>query len=254
MPRYQSGFDVLELIRAAGSKLATSQPEQFKVFVLAVMGGLRRNEIDKLEWRHVDWAAGRIHIGPTQFLQTKSDDSTRSIWIPPQMLEAFRSYRARATGRFVIESTVHPIIGRHYSHYRCQDTFKKLIAWLRAQGVDGGKPLHTLRKEFGSLIAQQFGIYAAKEVLGHADIATTAAHYLEAKVKPVINLGHSVAGAGAGQPLKTFLFCADQAENGLTIRDHHARNFLGILLRISARSGSNPSLGPAIFPAAKMVS
>ena len=197
MPRYQSSFDVLELIRSAVDELATSEPEQFKVFVLAVMGGLRKNEIDKLEWRHVDWVAGRLNIGPTQFLQTKSDDSTRSVWIPPQMLDAFRGYRVRATGRFVIESAVRPIVGTHYSHYRCQAIFKKLIAWLRVKGVDGEKPLHALRKEFGSLIAQQFGIYAAKEAFGHADITTTAGHYLEAKVKPVVGLGHLLPASAA---------------------------------------------------------
>jgi hypothetical protein len=40
----------------------------------------------------------------------------------------------------------------------------------------GPKPLQAVGKEFGSLIAARFGIYAAKEMLGHADITTTAAH------------------------------------------------------------------------------
>ena len=83
-----------------------------------------------------------------------------------------------------------PIVGANWGHYRCQAIFKKLIAWLRAKGVAGEKPLHALRKEFGSLIAPQFGIYAAKQALGHADIATTAGHYLEVKEKPMIGLGH----------------------------------------------------------------
>ena len=104
MPRYQSSFDVLELIQSAVGELAESEPEQFKIFVLAVMAGLRKGEIDKLEWSRFNWTAGTVNIGPTAFFQTKSDDSTRSVWIPPQMLEAFRAYRARATGRFVIES------------------------------------------------------------------------------------------------------------------------------------------------------
>jgi integrase len=190
MPRYQSSFDVLELIRSAVRELAENEPEQFKIFVLAIMGGLRKNEIDKLEWSRFNWTAGTVNIGPTAFFQTKSDDSTRSVWIPPQMLEAFRGYRARATGRFVIESAVRPIVGANWGHYRCQAIFKRLIGWLRSKGVAGEKPLHALRKEFGSLIAQQFGIYAAQQALGHADITTTAAHYLEAKEKPMIGLGH----------------------------------------------------------------
>jgi integrase len=190
MARYQSNFDVLGLVKTACDELANSEPEQFKVFVLAVMSGLRRNEIDKLEWSRFNWSAGTINIAPTEFFRTKSEDSARVVWIPPQMVETFRGYYARATGRFVIESEVSPILNKPYDHYRCQTLFERLIAWLRFRGVGGTKPLHTLRKEFGSLIAAKFGIYAAKEMLGHADIATTAAHYLEAKEKPVIGLGY----------------------------------------------------------------
>src|SRR5262249_34843568 len=56
MPRYQSGFDLLALIKSACLELADSEPEQFKVFVLAVMAGLRRGEIDKLQWSQFNWA------------------------------------------------------------------------------------------------------------------------------------------------------------------------------------------------------
>ena len=190
MPRYQSNFDVLELVRAASEELAESRPEEFKAFVLAVMAGLRRNEIDKLEWSRFNWTAGTINVTPTNFFRTKSEESVRSVWIPPEMLEIFRGYHTKATRPFVIESDVRPVMDKHYDHYRSQATFDKLIAWLRGHGVDGEKPLHALRKEFGSLIAARFGIYAAKEMLGHADITTTAAHYLEAKEKPMIGLGH----------------------------------------------------------------
>jgi integrase len=190
MPRYQSDFDVLELVRAACDELASTRPEEFKVFTLAVMSGLRRNEIDKLEWIRFNWSAGTINITPTRFFRTKSIDSTRTVPIPPQMLEMFRDYHLKAKGPFVIESAVKPDPAKPYDHYRSQKTFDALIAWLRSKGVRGEKPLHTLRKEFGSLIAAKFGIYSAKELLGHSDIATTAGHYLEAKERPMIGLGH----------------------------------------------------------------
>ena len=48
----------LALVRAAVDELAEREPECFKAFVLAVMAGLRRNEIDKLEWARFNWAAG----------------------------------------------------------------------------------------------------------------------------------------------------------------------------------------------------
>jgi integrase len=147
------------------------------------MGGLRRNEIDKALWNWVDWTAGCIRITPTKDFRTKSDDAVRSVWLPPEVLEILRGYRARATGEFIFESKVKARPDKLYDHYRAGTQFKKLIGWLRSKEVNGNKPVHILRKEFGSLIAQKFGIFAAKEMLGHADIATTSAHYLEAKTK-----------------------------------------------------------------------
>jgi hypothetical protein len=47
--RYQGSFDVFGLIEAAKKELARPAPEQFKAFLLAVMAGLRRREIDTLE-------------------------------------------------------------------------------------------------------------------------------------------------------------------------------------------------------------
>jgi hypothetical protein len=98
MPKYQSTFDVLGLVRAAADELTEREPECFKAFVLAVMAGLRRNEIDKLEWARFNWAAGVINIAPTKFFRTKSEDSARSVWIPPEVLACFRSYCARVKG------------------------------------------------------------------------------------------------------------------------------------------------------------
>jgi hypothetical protein len=49
--KYKRTFDVRDLIQRAEVELAVSQPELFKIFLLAVMAGLRRKEIDLLEWR-----------------------------------------------------------------------------------------------------------------------------------------------------------------------------------------------------------
>src|SRR4029453_17993246 len=79
MPRYQATFDVATLVRAACEELATTEPEQLKFFVLPVMAGLRRNEIDKLEWDRFNWSAGTITIQPTAVFRTKSDESIRTV-------------------------------------------------------------------------------------------------------------------------------------------------------------------------------
>lgn len=48
--KYHSGFDVMALIGKARDTLSATEPELFKIFLLAVMVGLRRREIDLLEW------------------------------------------------------------------------------------------------------------------------------------------------------------------------------------------------------------
>jgi hypothetical protein len=52
--RYRSSFDMEVLIRAATRELDI---EGLKVFLLAGMAGLRRNEIDKLQWKAFHWIA-----------------------------------------------------------------------------------------------------------------------------------------------------------------------------------------------------
>jgi integrase len=106
------------------------------------------------------------------------------------MLELFRSYHAQSNSKFVIQSKVAPILGKAYDHYRCASVFDNLINWLCSHGVNGPKPLHTLRKEYGSQVAARFGIFAAQQMLGHRDISTTSQRYLESKDRPIVGLGH----------------------------------------------------------------
>jgi len=79
--------------------------------------------------------------------------------------------------------------GISYRHYRAAKTFEQVLAWLRANGVKGFKPLHTLRKEAGSMICQQDGLFAASRFLRHADVAITAQHYAVKKERVTIGLG-----------------------------------------------------------------
>ncbi len=187
--RYRSSFDVYRLIADAKEELAENRPEQFKVFLLAVMAGLRRREIDTLEWEAFRWDLGIIRIEPTKWFQPKSEDSIGDVEIEAELLSIFQMYRGKASGSFVIESMVRPILEAKWEHYRCASVFENLIAWLRAKGVTTNTPLHTLRKEFGSRIAEEHGIYAASRLLRHADITTTAQHYLDKKKRVTSGFG-----------------------------------------------------------------
>jgi len=58
-----------------------------------------------------------------------------------------------------------------------RNPFKELCVWLRAHGVRDFKPVHYLRKCFGSLAVADHGIFIASKLLGHSDIGLTASTY-----------------------------------------------------------------------------
>ena len=187
---YRSSLDAERLIHAAREELARAEPKAFKVFLLAVMVGLRRREIDLLEWSAFRWEQNIIRIEPTRYFEAKREYSYADVEVDPEFMEIFRGYRARAAGNFVIESDVEPRPGATFEHYRCTSVFEKLIAWLREQGVVGYKPLHALRKEFGSQINAKHGLYAASRALRHGNIEVTAQVYVDKRERAAIGLGH----------------------------------------------------------------
>ena len=191
---YRSDFNVETLLESAREELAESKPEQFKIFLLGAMAGLRRNEIDKLPWAAFRWEEGVIHIHTTEYFRPKSRESENDISVDPELMEIFKTYHARRQGEFVIESDSAPDNGKTFEHYRCQRDFVGLISWLRSKGVVSRTPLHTLRKEFGSQINARFGLVAAQRMLRHAQVQTTVAHYVEIKQRPILGFGHLLKG------------------------------------------------------------
>jgi integrase len=53
----------------------------------------------------------------------------------------------------------------------------ELAKWLHLHGVTDAKPVHYLRKCFGSLAVADHGIFIGSKLLGHADISITAQTY-----------------------------------------------------------------------------
>ena len=143
--KYRSEFDVIGLIRQAKSELGTSEPAAYVIFLLAVTAGLRRKEIDLLEWPSFRFKDNIIRIEPTQFFHPKSQDSIGEIQMDPQIMAIFRRYHRKAKGNFVIPSGKPPKTVLRGDYYRCESDFDALNAWLRSKEVNTQKPLHTLR-------------------------------------------------------------------------------------------------------------
>ncbi len=195
VPRYRSTFDLAELLENAREELATSRPEQYKIFLLGALAGLRRNEIDVLPWTAFRWNEGVIRIETTEFYRPKSHNSEGDVRVDPELLEIFQGYYARRKSDFVIESDSPPLpFDAPYGVYRCQNHMRALIGWLRSKGVNSKTPLHTLRKQFGSEIHARYGLLAASEQLRHGGIAVTARHYVENKQRSILGFGHLLKG------------------------------------------------------------
>jgi integrase len=110
----------------------------------------------------------------------KTGASARVLAIAPGMIDVLAEWRAGVADGFVIApmATMRP---KRWSGYRADVVFDKVLKWLRGRGWDAFHPIHKGRKEFGSMVSMNFGVFEASEALGHSDVRVTAALYVAAK-------------------------------------------------------------------------
>ena len=84
--KYRSNFNVLDLIKLANKELRPSDPPVYMIFLLGVAAGLRRKEIDLLEWSAFRFKENAIRVEPTQFFHPKSQDSIAEVQVDPESL------------------------------------------------------------------------------------------------------------------------------------------------------------------------
>jgi integrase len=222
--RYISRIDAGELLRTARQKLAGNDPHSFLVILLALVAGLRRGEIDQLLWANVDLDGARIIVDSSEHGRLKTPESHGAIDIDQYTVEILRGFRTRASSKFVIEAGGAANGSRlPWKRYRCEAVFECATWWLRRHGVEEAKPLHALRKESGSLIASQYGIFAASRHLRHRDIAVTAAHYADKKTRVKIDTAS--------------LLKADETEAGNIISLPHRKEKVSHTAASGARGG-----------------
>ena len=193
--KYRSTIQPQAMIAAARAELKAADPQAYLAFLLGLFVGLRKGEIDLLEWRMIDWAGGLIRLEETEWLHLKTQDSAAEIAIDPEVVAELRSLLPTpgedlgAWPQFVLRSDRPPRPESPRPYYRCTATFERLNAWLRGKGVKANKPLHELRKELGAMIASTSGIYAASRFLRHSDISTTSRHYADSKARITTGMG-----------------------------------------------------------------
>jgi integrase len=153
--RYSSAVNIEDILAKASTELATSDDEAFKAFLLCLFAGLRRNEADKLRWSSIDLEAGVIRIEAHEHFAPKAETSLGDIPLDAEVSAILRGMKAKAHRAEYVLAGVSPKTSVTWRPYRADETFARLGAWLKAQGVKSRTPLHTLRKEAGSLICQK---------------------------------------------------------------------------------------------------
>jgi len=170
-------FSEEELIRLRG----VMPPKDWQVVLLAVETGLRREELFKLRWQHVDLDIGLLTLplpkgGKSRYVplsdQAKAilrsfDSLFRSAWVFPSPKDDTRPMDSRAFIRRAFER-------------RCRQAGIVGVSW------------HTLRHTSASRrIMAGVDLISVKEILGHKDIVTTLrySHLDPRHLREAINLG-----------------------------------------------------------------
>jgi len=188
--RYHSTINPALLLKIADRELAPKRFDEYLALSLALWAGLRRQEADLLLWENVDLSGDQIHVRTTQYHTPKTEEGQRSIDIGPELVAVLKRAKKGCTSEFVLPGK-EPRTDVTYGYYRAAKTFKALNIWLKSKGVKESKAVHSLRKESGSLVSMNFGIEAARAHLGHRDITTTSAHYVEKRRRVQVSLQHS---------------------------------------------------------------
>lgn len=197
--RYESIVDAESILRAAQSELAIQEPEAFKLLLLTLNCGLRRSEADALMWSQFNFQKRVLIIADNDYRRLKSKKSAGSIDLEPELCALFQGFMAKSQGPFVLEASRHIRFASAHERksrgYRCERTHQSLLAWLRKQGVKGIRPIHTMRKEIGSIIASRDGIWKASLYLRHSGIVITSKLYADKKTPVTSGLGGFLAPA-----------------------------------------------------------
>jgi integrase len=184
-PKYRSAIDAAELLQAAKRELRENNRDAYLAVLLALGAGLRRGEIQNLTWANVNAKGQFIDVAAGGSWRPKTDASENLVYVDAGMIAELENFRGQP------ESTVleKPYVGTNDA-----------AAWLRGQGIKANKPLHTLRKEFGSLVYNATDLLVASRQLRHSATKVTESFYVEPRKQYAPEIGAMLAAPPEKKP------------------------------------------------------
>ncbi|MEU7986675.1 site-specific integrase [Streptosporangium canum] len=160
------------------------------LYVLAVCLGLRRGELLGLRWEDINLEARTLEViqtlqrvgGRLQFVKPKTEDSERTIPLPPICFDALKEHRKR---QFAERSDRWPDWEDHGLVFTSRrgtpmepDNLRRSWGEIRTAAGLGAVRLHDLRHTCVSLLLD-LGVppHIVREIVGHSDIEVTMTIY-----------------------------------------------------------------------------
>jgi integrase len=129
----------------------------FNAFLLAAYAGLRSSEIIAARW---DWLVEEtIYIGGREFVAKSG--KWRAVKLAPDVLAMLH----KNGSEHIAGASATQLVQR------------ELPVMLRMAGFTSRNPVHSLRRWYGSHVANTHGLWAAKNALGHSTQAVTEQSY-----------------------------------------------------------------------------
>jgi len=194
---------ILEPAEVGSVARAFTDAQARVAFLVLVLTGLRRSELQALRWRDVDLVTMVLRVR-----DSKSEDGIRSIALPQPLAEELWQHRRRSAYQGDDELVFcHPERG---TPYRAETFQEALRAALAAAGVEGKvRPFHDLRHTaITNDAAAGASAIAVMTKAGHSDMRTTKTYLHlagvvfrdEADALAQRLLGEGVAPAGSKAP------------------------------------------------------
>lgn len=175
---------------AAALMVLDKQPEPVRAaLTLALVFGLRREEICGLRWTDIDFADNVLHIRNTvtefagtvyEVENTKTKASSRDLYMIPSTAQYLKDLKAKQEkSGFALDKVCAWPDGRVV-----KPTYitRASMRFLKECGFEGVR-LHDLRHTVATILAKRVPIKQVQEYMGHEDIQTTLSiytHVLEA--------------------------------------------------------------------------
>lgn len=155
LPRPIPRDDLMEALRWAG-------PRERCLLTLGAYAGLRCCEIAGLDAQDINWAERTIFIKG----ETSKGGHERVVPMHPEIEAALKRFGVPKQGPF--------FFGRNGRRYTAERVSHLGNDYLRSAGFTA--TMHQLRHRFGTDVCRAAGVRTAQQLLGHADLKTTATY------------------------------------------------------------------------------